>query len=107
MTNTEKLYTAALALFLVDFEKPEGLRCINNTLAQLGIRDINDLLPVVKRTPKEDIYRLLRNMNREDKKLAQQYLLRTFLGGGKTSDPQIAFIFNEIITECGMVDKQI
>ena len=56
---------------------------------------------------KEEIYRVLRNMNREDKKTAQQHLLNSYLNGGKMNDPQMAFILNEILTECGMIDKQI
>lgn len=46
-------------------------------------------------------------MNREDKKTAQQHLLNSYLNGGKMNDPQMAFILNEILTECGMIDKQI
>ncbi|HJH64473.1 MAG TPA: hypothetical protein OIM59_07550 [Bacteroides mediterraneensis] len=107
MTTTEKLYTAGLALFFIDFTKPAGLSCINNELIKLGIRDVKDAMSAIQNSTKEEIYRVLRNMNREDKKTAQQHLLNSYLNGGKMNDPQMAFILNEILTECGMIDKQI
>ena len=80
---------------------------INNELIKLGIRDVKDAMSAIQNSTKEEIYRVLRNMNREDKKTAQQHLLNSYLNGGKKNEPQMAFILNEILSECGMIDKQI
>ena len=55
MTTTEKLYTAGLALFFIDFTKPAGLSCINNELIKLGIRDVKDAMSAIQNSTKPKI----------------------------------------------------
>lgn len=106
MTITDKHYIACLACTLIDHTTDKGIQIIIDILNDLQI-NFEDVMQVMHKGDKKGACRALREMNREDKKLAQQYLLRAFINGGKRDDFRTAAMLNEILEECNMFDNVI
>lgn len=102
MTITEKKYVGVFVAFMSMASKnPKCCDYFVEVCRALNISQ-NDVVQCMKSgTSKDEMFRVIRSMNNEDKKLAQQYFANAcFADGSETS----AMIFSEVLEECNMFD---
>ena len=109
-TQKEKYVIASILTCLADTNTPKGQHFISTAFQELNIDifEMNRIVPEIVESQGQDaLFGIIRAMNSNKKKVAQQYFGKALIDGDGKNNQEATLIFHSLLETCGLADANI